>query len=417
MRSLPTGAIGYMEHGHIFKTVQVFVFITLITSSIVLFEPAPCDLLLCTFVLIGFAALGLRIPHALDTPLVLLGIFLLANIVAAMLAADFSESLRPLSIRLFMVLSFLFFASAIALSPEKMYRTIFSAYFFGALLMLTITYLAYNNIIFNHELVTDESGRRIKGTFKDPNVYGPYLVPLCIVIVARLEHGQLWGKLLKLILFGILFVAILFSFSRGALLNFVISMAVFIALRVASAKSITVLARWFAFGALLVGMGLASLMLAASIGNFEEFFLQRLQVQEYDVQEGGRFATQLAVIRNIGQYPLGVGPGATRDTYGIVPHNLYLYVTTEAGVIGGIAFVVLLAVTLFKGLNYCFEHIPLQPLYIAVFASTVGVLVESLFIDSTHWRHFYLLLALLWGPIAARGVWRTRAFAQQASSL
>jgi len=31
-------------------------------------------------------------------------------------------------------------------------------------------------------------------------------------------------------------------------------------------------------------------------------------------------------------------------------------------------------------------------------------MAQSLFIDSTHWRHMYLLFAMLWGPLLA---WQT----------
>jgi hypothetical protein len=39
--------------------------------------------------------------------------------------------------------------------------------------------------------------------------------------------------------------------------------------------------------------------------------------------------------------------------------------------------------------------------FFVVFSSLAGVLTQSLFIDSTHWRHLWLLLALVWALIIA----------------
>jgi hypothetical protein len=37
-----------------------------------------------------------------------------------------------------------------------------------------------------------------------------------------------------------------------------------------------------------------------------------------------------------------------------------------------------------------------------VLSALLGVLLQSFFIDSTHWRHLWLLLAMVWGLTGAR---------------
>ena len=42
-----------------------------------------------------------------------------------------------------------------------------------------------------------------------------------------------------------------------------------------------------------------------------------------------------------------------------------------------------------------------QPLFLVAYACFVGNVCEGLIIDIDHWRHFYLLMALVWGMMAA----------------
>ena len=54
---------------------------------------------------------------------------------------------------------------------------------------------------------------------------------------------------------------------------------------------------------------------------------------------------------------------------------------------------------------------------IAVYAAFVGVLVESVIIDSDHWRHYFLLLGVLWGLMAASRPYLTAAPAAMRGSI
>ena len=43
----------------------------------------------------------------------------------------------------------------------------------------------------------------------------------------------------------------------------------------------------------------------------------------------------------------------------------------------------------------------LQGAYLAVYCTFAGTFAESLIIDSEHWRHFYLIIGMLWGLMLA----------------
>jgi hypothetical protein len=53
-------------------------------------------------------------------------------------------------------------------------------------------------------------------------------------------------------------------------------------------------------------------------------------------------------------------------------------------------------------------------MYHAVYAAYVGVLVESVIIDIDHWRHYFLILGVLWGLMAATRAAISRSPADEA---
>jgi hypothetical protein len=52
--------------------------------------------------------------------------------------------------------------------------------------------------------------------------------------------------------------------------------------------------------------------------------------------------------------------------------------------------------TMVFGLRYLFVATPWKPTMIAVYSAYAGTMVESVIIDSDHWRHGFLLLGVLW---------------------
>jgi len=58
--------------------------------------------------------------------------------------------------------------------------------------------------------------------------------------------------------------------------------------------------------------------------------------------------------------------------------------------------------TLFVGCRAVFRRSEIQPILMPVFATFLGLALEGLIIDTDHWRHFYLLIGLIWG-LAAYG--------------
>ncbi len=80
----------------------------------------------------------------------------------------------------------------------------------------------------------------------------------------------------------------------------------------------------------------------------------------------------------------------------------------SGGWLAGFAISTLTLVTVAMGLRFVFVRTPWQPTYQAVYAAFVAVAAESAIIDSDHWRHYFLLLGVLWGLMAASRPYRAR---------
>ena len=55
------------------------------------------------------------------------------------------------------------------------------------------------------------------------------------------------------------------------------------------------------------------------------------------------------------------------------------------------------------GLRHALARGAAQPLFLVVYACFVGNVCEGLVIDIDHWRHVYLLMAMVWGMMASDG--------------
>ena len=82
-------------------------------------------------------------------------------------------------------------------------------------------------------------------------------------------------------------------------------------------------------------------------------------------------------------------------------HNVYLQAFLVYGWAGGMAYLTLLAATLWTALRTVFVRTPWQPYLICAVAAFVGEMLEGFVIDTDHWRHFFLLLGMIWGLAAA----------------
>jgi hypothetical protein len=244
-------------------------------------------------------------------------------------------------------------------------------------------------------MVGDSFGRA-KGPFKDPNVLGPFLVPVAMHLVSRILRSRGSVLLVQATMFLIVAFGLLLSFSRGAWINFAFSFGIYMMLSIATAPTLKEKVRLV--GLIVVLSFTASVCLTWAVNNTaagQRFADRAILFKSYDLETGGRFDTQYRVLHEVGIRPLGVGPGMSTPEFGMEPHNVYLHTAIEGGWLAAVAFYLFLLLILFRGITRVGFRWELQGDLHVLLATLSGTLFQSLFIDSTHWRHLWVLLAVV----------------------
>jgi len=383
------------------KYSLAIVWLAIAASSIVFIEPALTDLL--SILALGlFFVLGMRIPPGFGVAGFFLGLYLVANVLASAFTPDPTVSFRSVGVRFFIASSCLLFVCLIYENPKRVTAVLWNAYVVAGLIAIFAGIAGYYGLSSATEQFVEYG--RARAMFKDPNVYGPFIVPVAIYALAKLETANRrqivgYSALLAIACFGLLL-----GFSRGSWINFVIAMTLFFVIRIRTQRSPEKRQRIVGTLLLLIIGGSVFIAGIASTEKIQTMLDQRLKiVQYYDTGEHGRLTRQLEIVKSITVTPLGIGAGQSEEGsfFQGAPHNVYLHVLIESGWIGGFSFIAFILLTVWKGARY-FQHAPdIDAVNIAAYACVIGILTQSFFIDSTHWRHLFLLFAMVWGPMLA----------------
>jgi len=391
-------AVGYpedVETASPTRLVALAVTVLLATSSFVSTEPALCDLLfppvLALVALSGGMASPLRMPTVF---LVSMVVFLLANYasLASAWAWNLGDSWFYLAVTTYMLAYFVFFAGFLGKNGARGVEIMRDGYLLAAAITATLGVLAAFHILPNSEAYfRDAAMTRIKSTFKDPNVFAPFLVGAIFLGMSALVHAHRM-KLRYLVVIALSVVGVTLSFSRGAWVHLAVSLATYLALELVFVRAPVAsrrLVRGLTFATPVLVACVFFLLVTTDLGSY---LLERLSFQSYDADRFGnqQFALELAD-RNL----FGIGPGQYMyPRFPLDIHNLYLRVLLENGVIGLVALLTLLGSSVFYGLAGVLRRGPLVGIYAASVSVLAGTLVESVVIDTLHWRHFFFFLSI-----------------------
>ncbi len=299
---------------------------------------------------------------------------------------------------LYLAVAALLFASLFAHNTMARLTTMRIAYVTTAVIASFLGMAGYFNLFGTEELFAPIG--RAAGAFKDPNVFGPFLIWPILFGLERMLTRHI--RIADVIVTAILLFGLLLSFSRGAWFHFGLSATVMAVLCFLTAPTMRNRLRIFylAVGGVLVLA--AILVILLSFPAIGAMFQERAQLlQYYDVGQGGRFRLQELALGALLKFPNGMGPFGFASVHGIQQHNVYLQAFMVYGWIGGVAYPLLLIATLWVGLRSSFVRTPWQPYVITAFAAFVGEVAEGAVIDTDHWRHFFLLLGMVWGLYTA----------------
>jgi len=351
-------------------------------------EPAPVDVmaagLLVTIVIRG----QLATIQPLKVVAVAMTLLLASYVGPLLIAPDPDRALRYTSATLLMVgIGYVVFRLG-ANDPRIVER----AYVVAALLLGIETIIAALPVPYADLFLWD--GYRADGLFKDPNVFGAFPVPA----VALLLLGRpAMPFVLRIATLALVIAPALASQSRGALLAVVICVTVL--------GAVAAFRRWrhamsYALGVLTVWALAVVAVIAFGGSGFAVRRFTSLVLESYDAE---RFAGQLAGLSFLLQHPLsfGIGPGNYELVLGHDSHETYLRMLVETGPVSLVALVLLI----WAGVRFIRAH---DPATVAWVVALIGFAASGLFIDTLHWRHMWVVLAMPFAIAAHRGRQRAR---------
>lgn len=238
---------------------------------------------------------------------------------------------------------------------------------------------------------------RIYSTLENPNVLGEYILlvlPVCIALMWTSK--KIFPRIVFALFAGVLGIALILTFSRGCWLGIMAAAAVFVT---------------FAAGKL---WGLALLALPIIPMIIPDSIINRFTSigDMSDSSTSYRVYIWMGTILMLKDFWLsGVGPGTEAFTqvypfysYSAIvaphPHNLFLQVMTETGVLGISAFLLLLFL-FFKRLIVGCQHFgkghPLTVVIVGIGAAVIGFLLQGMF-DNCFYN--YRVFMIFWAVIA-----------------
>ena len=360
-------------------------------------EPAPYELYMVGLIAV-WGLFGLRFSrHAA----ILLAIFIAFNIggvISLSQMSDLYETPLYLAVSLFLAFTSVFFVSILTADHSR-YGLIFGAWIMAALATGLLGIAGYFGLFPGAETFTRFG--RATGAFQDPNVFGPFLTLPAIYLLHRLLTGNPLAMPGYAAIFVVLVAAIFLSFSRGAWGLFAFSaIALTAALFLQSTSGLFRLRIALMSGLAMILLVLA-ILVAMQMPGVADLFSQRARlVQDYDGGQFGRFARfgiglQMALENPLGIGPLNFGRLLREDT-----HNVWLKALMDYGWLGFVAWVTLIVWTVVGGFRILFRNRPWQPYLLCAYVVFLGHVALGTVIDMDHWRHFYVLLGLIWGAMA-----------------
>ena len=380
------------------RILLVVLFVTVLTSSVAFIEPSPHDALMGVLALMCLVV-GVRFTRTLTVPLILLIVWNASGLLSLTNVLDQEKTVQYAATSVYLAVAAILFACLFATNTMPRLTTMRIAYVATACFAAILGAIGYFNLFPGAEAMFAKIGRA-NGAFKDPNVFGPFLIWPALFTIDRLLARRL--ALADIVVAGILLFGLLLSFSRGAWFHFVVSAMVMVALALLTAPTPKARLRIFTLTALAAVALAALLLVLLSFDSIGGMFKERAQlIQSYDVGSGGRFRLQELALSAVLNFPNGMGPFEFARVYGLQQHNVYLQAFLVYGWTGAMAYILLMVSTILVGLRASFARTPWQPYLITALAAFVGEVAEGFVIDTDHWRHFFLLLGMVWGLSAA----------------
>jgi hypothetical protein len=370
------------------------------SSPIVFIEPSPYELVTLTAAVLFFAT-GLRLRLVFMPLLLLLFLVNIGYSISAASLMDQSEIVNWIATSWYMAVTVIFFAMVLSEDTAARLDMLRRGLIVGAVIAASAGIAGYFNLIpGGHDLLTLYD--RARGTFKDPNVLGAFLILPALFALQSVVSGSPGKSFRSTFAFGIMAFAILLAFSRAAWGGLAITSVFMVALMVLTSRSNAERSRLIVMSVVAGGGVVMLIAMLLSFDSIGEMFKQRASFdQSYDGGRFGRFGRHILGADMALDLPFGIGPLQFHKYFPEDTHNSYLNAFMSGGWLAGICYPALVFVTVIMGFRHVFVRVPWQRAYLAIFAAFLGTVGESFIIDTDHWRHFWMMLGAMWGMFAA----------------
>ena len=350
-------------------------------------DPAPVDVVIALLVVASLAGMAVpfRVPMFVALPLIGFGII---SVQSMGNAASFGRAAKFELITLY-VLLLVFWLSGMFSRGDwlrigmKMYVAAAALTAAAASVALFVHFPGSSSLVWG--------GVRAKGFFKDPNVFGPFLVPAAAIVLEDINARRLfrWSRNVLVVIFMVVSIGIVLAYSRAGWLNYAIAISTVIVFQAARRGGLRRAAASLAVLALGAAIGVAVLVSTGSLS----FFQSRSHLEAYDQT---RFATQTSAFDQATAHVLGHGPGQTELSLDYSAHSLYARAVYEEGIIGLALVLVALGAILFCGFALARHDRAVHGVgSAALVGSWLGLIANSAFVDTLHWRHLWVVAAAM----------------------
>ncbi|MFC4355123.1 O-antigen ligase family protein [Chryseomicrobium palamuruense] len=267
------------------------------------------------------------------------------------------------SITFYGVLSLLVYSKWMSAYTEKQTQRLLRCFAGFHIIMLAAMFITLY-------LFPDASGHlmyydRLKGFFKDPNVFASYL----LLSFFWFMYDMRWNVIVRVMGMCLVGGAIYFTGSRIALLCMVIPL-------VLKWREMSRSSQFLTF------------VLCLGIGSYLWLGTERYTLQVYDLT---RFQVQWEALQLAWQHPFGIGAGEAEAALHHSPHQTYVRVLLENGFLGLIGYLIAIGF-LFMKLVKTKETLGKVGL-----AFIVSLIIMNMVIDTLHWRHAWIFIGMAIG--------------------
>ena len=360
-------------------------------------EPAPVDFAFVIVIGVALATGRMNPRHVPLWVLMTMGILIALNLLSAIEAVDVGRAAFFFGVTVYLC-GLGIWTSAYVTTLDRS-RTIFKCMTFVA----AVSALGGSLALFTYVPIFSDVGDRQRAIalFDDPNIYGPFLVSMSLLLLQELIDPRVlnWRRPTIATVFAIVTIGAFLSYSRAAWLNWVVGIAVFMfvmPLRRGGTGRALILSL-----VVLTGIGVTGVTVVAT--GQTEFLAERAQFQTYDNE---RFGAQELGVELAETNPIGVGPGQFERHSPVSAHSTYIRAGAEQGLLGFLCVVVLFFGTLMVAArNVILGRDTAGIGSLGLLAVWCGTLANSVFIDTLHWRHLFVFAGLIWaGSLAAPAI-------------